>query len=205
MNGTLASKSPGRVAIVGNAPTEGWAARVDASDWVVRFNNAPGYGSTTGRRVTHLALVNHGGQMAEWLGDPGFTQRPVVASAESFLLPFARKDTEPNDADECCWTDAAIARISTLGRPVAILPEVVREEARRIVGADDEVSGPAPSTGLLATLHVLRSISTDTRVDLYGFAFAGWSGHAFDRERGFLEGMQRAGRLTIRPLRRVGP
>jgi len=67
---------PRTVALVGNAPdpTER-AAGIDAADWVVRFNNAAGFGGVTGRRTTHLALVNHGGQMREWLADPAFGER----------------------------------------------------------------------------------------------------------------------------------
>ena len=201
MHGTFAANRPASVAIVGNAATKGWAAQIDASDWVVRFNNAPGFGTATGRRVTHLALVNHGGQMAEWLGDPNFTRRPVVSEAGAFILPFARKETQSANADGRCWTDAAMTRLSHLKRPVTILPEAVRAQAQEIVRGDG-ASTPAPSTGLLATLHMLRTLGTSTCLDIYGFGFSGWSGHAFDRERAFFEQMRLDGRLRLQPLQR---
>ncbi|MGM9458181.1 hypothetical protein, partial [Lacticaseibacillus rhamnosus] len=63
----------GSLAIVGNAPGTGaCGSAIDAADCVIRFNNAPGFGAATGHRVTHLALVNRGGQTREWLADRDF-------------------------------------------------------------------------------------------------------------------------------------
>ena len=53
---------PRRIAIVGNAPTEeDWSSLIDGADYVVRFNNAFGYGGVTGTRSDELYLINCGG------------------------------------------------------------------------------------------------------------------------------------------------
>ncbi len=129
-------RTPRRIAIVGNAPETGdHAAAIDAADWVVRFNNAAGFGEATGSRVTHLALVNHGGQMREWLEDPGFLDRrpcgPPGASCSP--SPASLPSTVPQGEDGRDWTAEAEARLGTLGVPVAVLPSTVHREAVSLV------------------------------------------------------------------------
>jgi hypothetical protein len=195
-------RTPRRIAIVGNAPETGdHAAAIDAADWVVRFNNAAGFGETTGSRVTHLALVNHGGQMREWLEDPGFLDRPAVRAAGSFLFPFARKppSTVPQGEDGRDWTAEAEARLGTLGVPVAVLPSAVHREAVSLVHVPGRPP-PPPSTGFLVSLHLLRRYASTVEIDVYGFGFAGWDGHDWMRERRWFEAMAAGGLLRLHPL-----
>ncbi|GEP12367.1 hypothetical protein MMMDOFMJ_2822 [Methylobacterium gnaphalii] len=125
------------VALVGNAPgTE--AAAVDAAGSVVRFNNAPGFGGRTGSHITHLALVNRGGQMREWLADPGFLDRPVVRQAKGFVLPFPMLPEAHNRPEPICFTREALAMLRPLGKPIHVLPEALHGEARRVLGARAE-------------------------------------------------------------------
>lgn len=232
---------PRSVAIVGNAPEMAdQAARIDAADWVVRFNNAAGFGGCAGRRVTHLVLVNHGGQMREWLSDPAFTRRSAVQDAETILFPFGRKPLPPmaersdtigpdcspscfmarreqreevkhegawhdagaepsEDEDGRCWTWEAEVMLAPLGKRVEILPAVVRDEAEAILGSNGHPP-PPPSTGFLVALYLARTLPAAVRIDIHGFGFAGWSGHAWERERQWFESQAAAGRLTLRPL-----
>ncbi|KQT68930.1 MULTISPECIES: glycosyltransferase family 29 protein [unclassified Aureimonas] len=194
--------TPRSIAIVGNAPDMAdQGGRIDAADWVVRFNNASGFGAHAGRRVTHLALVNHGGQMREWLDDPGFISRPVVRAAGSILFPFARKagPLEDPDADGRCWTAEAEARLGPLGSSMTILPFDVHRKAEAILRTRDRPYA-VPSTGFLVALHVLSALPASTRVGLYGFGFAGWSGHHWQGERAHFEALRKAGRLDLHPL-----
>ncbi|GGE22793.1 hypothetical protein GCM10011390_47750 [Aureimonas endophytica] len=193
---------PAHVAIVGNAPGAALPApAIDAADWVVRFNNAPGFDGRAGRRVTHLALVNHGGQMREWLADPGFRDRPAVRAAERFLFPFGRK-SEPVEAqgeDGRDWTKAALAMLAPLGRPVDLLPPAIPAEAGRLL-AMPERPVPVPSTGFLVTLYLLRSLPAATRIEVFGFGFSGWDGHSWTAERRWFEAMAAANRLRLHPV-----
>lgn len=201
-NGAAPIERPRTVAVVGNAPElSDQGVAIDAADWVVRFNNAAGFGGVAGRRVTHLALVNHGGQMAEWLGDPGFTARPVVRQAGSFLFPFGSKpqDEANVDGDGRDWTAEALARLAPLGRPVAVVPEPVRQEAERLLGIE-QGQGGAPSTGFLIALHLLEMLPTTATIDIHGFGFSGWPGHQWERERAWFEDQAARGRLRLHPV-----
>ncbi|RIY02851.1 hypothetical protein D3218_04845 [Aureimonas flava] len=193
---------PRRIAIVGNAPELGdRGEEIDAADWVVRFNNAAGFGEAAGRRVTHLALVNHGGQMREWLEDPGFLDRPAIRAAGTFLFPFARKPASdrPETEDGRDWTEEAEARLAPLGVPVALLPATVQREALALVRTPGGRPA-APSTGFLVALHLLRRFGGTARIDVYGFGFGGWDGHDWSRERRWFEAMAAGGLLRLHPL-----
>ncbi|KQP10868.1 hypothetical protein ASF28_07195 [Methylobacterium sp. Leaf99] len=186
-----------RLSIVGNAPDLAAAAAIDAAPAVVRFNNAPGFGGRTGARVTHLALVNRGGQMREWLADPHFLDRPVVRRAEAFILPFPMLPAAHNVPEQTCWTREALALLRPLGRPVHILPESLHAEARRRLAARTE-GRPNPSTGLLVTLALLLGRPPRSGpVDAYGFGFAGWPGHPWAAERAWFADSEAAGRLRL--------
>ncbi|MGX7703220.1 hypothetical protein [Methylobacterium sp. Gmos1] len=188
----------GTVAVVGNAPgTEATAS--DAAATVLRFNNAPGFGGRGGSRVTHLALVNRGGQMREWLADPGFLDRPVVRQAEAFVLPFPMLPEAQNRPEPICFTRGALALLRPLGRPVHVLPEALHDEARRVLGA--RAGGrPNPSTGfLLALALVLGRPAGAPAIEAHGFGFAGWPGHPWAAERAWFDEAAVAGRLRLHP------
>lgn len=196
-----------RIAIVGNAPdlTPSGEA-IDAADWVVRFNNAAGFGGAAGRRVTHLALVNHGGQMREWLADPGFGERPHVRAAERILFPFGRKPPEENrdGEDGRDWTAEAEGRLRREGRAVEILAEGSRRAATATLLAQGGREGAPPSTGFLVAHHLAGLPETQgAGFDVFGFAFEGWSGHGWAAERRWFEAMARAGRFRLHPLERA--
>ncbi|KQT43159.1 hypothetical protein ASG43_16790 [Aureimonas sp. Leaf454] len=193
---------PRSVAVVGNAPDmTDQGACIDAADWVVRFNNAAGFGARAGRRVTHLALVNHGGQMREWLEDPDFVRRPVVRGAGIILFPFPRKDGPADDRNEDGrdWTRQAEVRLAPLGAEIAMLPDCVHRDARTILGASCTPAA-VPSTGFLVTLHLLAILSRNVAIGIHGFGFEGWDGHGWQAERRWFEAMRGAGRLNLHAL-----
>lgn len=189
------------MAIVGNAPqTRDAASAIDAAACVVRFNNAAGFGGRTGARVTHLALVNRGGQMREWLEDPHFLDRAVVRAAEAFILPFPMLPAEQNRPETICWTREILTRLRPTGRPIHILPETLHERARNLLAA--RTSGrPNPSTGFLVTLALALSRSADAEpIQVHGFGFDGWPGHPWLAERAWFGQAEADGRLHLHPL-----
>jgi hypothetical protein len=189
------------LAIVGNAPGSGdVGSSVDAATSVVRFNNAPGFGGRTGRRVTHLALVNRGGQTREWLEDPHFLERPVVRQAEAFILPFPMLPAEQNVPDPICWTREIVALLRPLGRPVHILPDALHAHAHDLL-APRTSARPNPSTGFLVTLALLLGRRDQIcPADAYGFGFAGWPGHPWAAERDWFDRAEASGALRLHPL-----
>ena len=199
----LPGLAEGRLALVGNAPgSEDHAAAIDACEGVVRFNNAAGFGGRTGARVTHLALVNRGGQMREWLDDPGFLDRPAIRQARAFLLPFpALPPAAAGMGDGACWTREALAMLRSRGRLVHVLPEALHAASRRLLASDPvrEAAGrPNPSTGFLVALALLSARAPGASpVEAFGFGFSGWPGHPWAAERRWFEQAQASGRLRL--------
>nr|WP_232628746.1 hypothetical protein [Methylobacterium sp. Leaf118] len=191
----------GSLAVVGNAPEiRAAAGAIDAAACVVRFNNAAGFGGPTGARVTHLALVNRGGQMREWLADRHFLERPVVRAAQAFILPFPMLPEAQNRPEPICWTREALARLRPLGRPIHILPDALHERARGLLASRPN-RPPNPSTGFLVTLALLLARSRGAApIQAYGFGFDGWPGHPWAAERAWFAENQAAGRLHLHSL-----
>lgn len=198
-DGGIIDPAGSTLALVGNAPGTGGAARIDAAAHVVRFNNAAGFGGAAGSRVTHLALVNRGGQPGEWLADDRFWTRPVMQQAQGFILPFPMLPEAHNRPVTICWTRAILARLRPLGRPVHILPEALHDHARALLGPGPE--GPAnPSTGFLVTLALLLARPAEAPpAQAHGFGFAGWPGHPWAAERAWFADAEREGRLVLHP------
>ncbi|KQO66313.1 hypothetical protein ASF18_14735 [Methylobacterium sp. Leaf89] len=212
----LFPSASGPLALVGNAPGLDAAAAIDAAPCVVRFNNAPGFGGRAGARVTHLALVNRGGQMREWLADPRFLERPVIRFAQAFILPFPMLPAEQNRPEPVCWTREAMDLLAPLGKPVHILPEDLHRAARLRLAAvmadtvmsdagtdePDPIGRPNPSTGFLVTLAFLlgRPLGRGP-VEAHGFGFDGWPGHPWAAERAWFRQAEAAGQLRLHPCR----
>ncbi len=189
----------GAVVVVGNAPGVDAAAAIDAGASVVRFNNAAGFGERAGSHVTHLVLVNRGGQMREWLDDPGFCDRPVVRRAQAFVLPFPMLPEAHNRPEPICFTREALAMLRPLGKPVHILPEELHEAARAGL-APLAGERPNPSTGFLTVLaHLAARPGAAGPVGADGCGFAGWPGHPWAAERAWCSRAAAAGRLRLHP------
>ncbi|WP_342166530.1 hypothetical protein [Methylobacterium sp. SD21] len=190
------------LAIVGNAPGIGDVGQaVDAASSVIRFNNAAGFGGRTGRRVTHLALVNRGGQTREWLEDPGFLDRPVIRAAESFILPFPMLPPEQNVPEPICWTREMLALLQPLRRPIHILPDALHGYAHALLAAGTE-GEPNPSTGFLVTLAlILGRPAQASAAEAHGFGFDGWPGHPWAAERAWFAAAEAAGQIRLHPLK----
>jgi hypothetical protein len=198
--------TPASIALVGNAPPRrDCGAAIDACDAVVRVNRAAGLDAQTGSRVTRLALVNCGGQMREWLQEPAFAGLPALRRAGAVVLPahpdkdaaMAGRPTAPaQNADGANYAPQAQARLRAAGKRAHILRPGVFVAAWRVIGAPPLAPGmAAPSTGLLALVWLLGLRGRPT-IHLWGFAFDGWRGHDWPRERAFVEDQARRGRVV---------
>ena len=201
---------PRSLAVVGNAPEAGRiGAAVDRADWVFRFNNAQGFGGATGQRLTHLFLMNFGGQTREWLADPGLLARPALRRAQGFVLPIdpgleERRRPTPisrkHEGGEHDWTPELSQRLRPRGCPVWLLRDPLFWSAQRALREMGAGPDPVPSTGFLALFLVLRHRpSSLRRIDVHGFGFGGWEGHSWAAERRWVERRHREGRLRLHP------
>ena len=204
-----------RIAVVGNAPpTRDHAARIDTADIVVRFNNAAGFERENGRKVTDLFLVNCGGQMREWLDEPGFEMRRTVRLAERVYFPIHPMTanlydppltiTERMQGEAQDWTMEASRRLGSAGKNVQLLPAAFFKASCEAIGTRVTSGMRAPSTGYLATRYFLETMGLDAdcggagcRVECFGFGFDGWKGHAWDAERRWFEARENEGLLSL--------
>jgi len=201
-----------RTVLVGNAPLErSIAARVDEADHVIRFNKARGFGTESGTRTDELYLVNHGGQMAEWLAEDDLTTHPAVRAARSIVLPIPllpghlsarearaleRSGNAPVDPDRINHRDAARRVLEDAARTVRDVEVGEYRTVQAQLANHGAAAGAVyPSTGFIAIVRTLLRASHDERIELFGFTFTGWCGHSWDAERAWVDARMREGRV----------
>ncbi|NHT77090.1 hypothetical protein G8E10_15340 [Rhizobiaceae bacterium CRRU44] len=187
-----------RTAIIGNAPEfDGTDLDLDGYDRVVRFNNTAGLGSTSGTKTSELVLVSRGGQPAEWLADPAFTQRKAVRDAERVTLVFPPSE-KPEDE---CHAEGLREHLGPLGKDIGSIDAATESRARASLLAHGALSTSALSSGFLYSFRTLEAEdSRSSSFDIFGFGFDGWDGHAWSAERSWFEAAHKAGWLVLHPL-----
>jgi hypothetical protein len=186
------------IALVGNAPTDkNYTDDIDAADWVVRFNKTRHLGTRYGRKLDDLFLINVGGQAHEWVRDQTFWRRRAVRSATVVSLPIAPTLLDylggqlwryqygsARVRDSLNFTKQYLRRFSA-SKKVRILPNHVRLAALQLVAGNTRQHDVThwPSTGFLALQWYYHHLAPNASIDLYGFSFAGWDGHHWERER----------------------
>ncbi len=187
-----------RTAIIGNAPEfDGRGFHLDGYDHVVRFNNTAGLGGTSGTKTSELVLVSRGGQPAEWLADPQFTQRQAVQDARRVTLVFP-PSTRIEDE---CHAEALCQRLAPLSKEIRWIDEATEGRAREALLSHGALPTAALSSGFLYTFMAVEA--EDPRkgtLDVFGFGFEGWDVHAWAAERAWFEACHRAGLLILHPL-----
>lgn len=206
-----------RTLLIGNAPlVRPIDALLDRADHVIRFNKARGFGTTAGTRTDELWLINHGGQMAEWLSDGWLCRAAVVQAAARVTLPVPMLDghqcgldAPPGvDPDRINHLAAARQVLSEQGTTVRSLDARTYRRAQRAATPARASRAAYPSTGFIAAYDALsRSRSSDV-IELVGFTFQGWSGHSWNAERRWVQARCREERLVLHaahspPSRRV--
>jgi len=206
-----------RVVLVGNAPLcRSIAGLVDTADHVVRFNKVRGHGGTSGSRTDELYLINHGGQMAEWLATDELAEHRALRTATTVVLPvpmlpghlsprraraLERATGIETAPDRINHLDEARARFARSGHAIVAVGVAEYRGAQRalyeLLPAADE---RYPSTGFIAVHRTLARARPDERIELVGFAFEGWRGHSWNAERRWVTAREREGRLAIRAV-----
>jgi len=196
-----------RIAIVGNAPFDAdYSVAIDQADFVVRFNNAHGFGKDRGSKIDDLFLVNCGGQALEWLQTDDFWKRPQVVATPKVTLPIAvRRDHElsgigatdsPDIVDGVNFEREMRAKLVSMSKAVSTLPTKSYDDSRQVL---EDLNRDAflgePSSGFLAILHYFRNVQPDDIIEIFGFGFAGWQGHAWHLEREWVEQQSKLERL----------
>lgn len=185
-----------RLAIVGNGPVgDGLAGQIDASDMVMRFNDAAHVPERTGTRTDILFLVNSGKTMQRRVSDPDFITSPIFQSAGRIILPYhpdiiARYHPKPNILSrargrKADWTSEALSVFAGAGKEITILPSQCYEESCAELGiADADKRRLFPSTGFIGIRYALKHFPPpEWRLELYGFSWEGWKRHDWDGER----------------------
>lgn len=185
------------MSIVGNAPEmTDRADEIDTCDKVVRFNNVAGFGGHAGRRVTHLSLVNRGGQPREWV-ERGFSSLAAMRAMHEVILPFPPILDGPQGV---CWTQPMMEGLAPFGIRVRTLGAELHDAARSALRRHGARGEPNPSTGFVVTFHLLGEGGARTRPEIFGFGFEGWDGHPWAAERSWFEAAHEAGRLRLHPV-----
>ena len=209
-----------RTVLVGNAPLRSDVGDlVDSADTVVRFNGARGFQGASGSRTDQLWLINHGGQMAEWLERGDLAERPAVRAAGHIVLPV------PMLPGHLCSTAVATGKPAGSGTPcaghdpdrinhLAAARELLSRAGHRVRAlsvteyraAQDALASRCgneaerfPSTGFIALHRTVHRLAANERVELVGFTFQGWRGHSWEAERRWVGANIRGGRVTLHP------
>lgn len=198
------------VAIVGNGPLAyGLAARIDASDMVIRFNEPAFQPERSGRRTDILFLMNSGKSMQARLSDPDFRRSPFFAGAGRIILPYhpsiiAKYHPKPNPLSrlkgrKADWTAETVAMCREAGKEVLVLPPEFYEESCADLGiAPAERNRVFPSSGFLGIRYALEEFArSPEEIALYGFSWQGWKRHAWDKEREWMEARFLQARGTV--------
>lgn len=184
--------------IVGNCPEFIDHAKViDRGEWVTRFNNTTGFGKNSGFSISELVLVSRGGQAAEWIEDPEFATRPAITNAKLITLVFPRTD----DPGAECWFNELHRLLSELGKSVNFITEEDHAYAREALTTFGAPSDKALSSGFVYCHSKLRELAVGSPpLQIFGFSFEGWDGHAWGAEAEWFKQKAAEGRLTVHPV-----
>ncbi|MFZ2099871.1 MAG: hypothetical protein WAU86_04835 [Oricola sp.] len=169
------------IAVVGNGPVSAASAdEIDLADLVIRFNYAAHCGCA-GRRTDVLALNST-------LKSPSLVARgkPINRLA----LRNAREIWLRDDKRD-------VAGALAFGLPVVeIDPDTVARTRDILVAHGANGENLVTSLGA-STLRFILDRS-DANIVLYGFTHRGWTGHRWDAEKAWVDGLIAAGRIERR-------
>ena len=200
-----------RIMIVGNGDVpEGSAARIDAADRVIRFNECRNFGSA-GSRTDVVAVCNTGRPARAMLSGVWLDSPPVSACSEIWSVRDPEKFGEmrpllaashPELADFCDDYTAGFAELAELrGKRHHIVSRDTHEAVERALMAYEPAPYVSPSSGMIVLAQVLADVLADPggeqdQIFLAGFTHEGWNGHPFAAERRLIEAHVASGKLV---------
>ncbi len=187
------------ISIVGNCPaTVDRSRAIDGGDWVTRFNNTAGFGSSSGSKISELVLVSRGGQAEEWIHDPEFVNRRAISSAQLITLVFPHSD----DPGAECWFNELSQLLQDVGKSVTFINDAEHSYARETLCKLGARSEAALSSGFVYAHSKLRSLPIGSPpLQIFGFSFEGWEGHAWSAEAEWFRRSASEGRVQMHSAR----
>ncbi|WP_244642357.1 hypothetical protein [Phyllobacterium sp. 628] len=196
--------------IVGNGPIAAdLSAAIDASDFVVRFNEPKCSIGMSGTRTDILFMCNAGKPMQRRLSDPLFLQSPILQAAEQVILAYhphiiARYFPKPNPLSQIKgrrsdWTMETVKALGAVGKANTILPVQFYLNGCRELGLPEAQMGKVfPSTGYFGIYYVLNHKQfANWDISVCGFSWQGWKRHAWADEQQWVKSKVETGRLIV--------
>ncbi len=200
-----------RIMIVGNGDVpEGAAARIDAADRVIRFNECRNFGAA-GSRTDVVAVCNTGRPARAMLSGAWRDSPAVRRCSEIWSVRDPQKFGEMRHAllvshpelyDFCDDYTAGFAAVAEAGaKRHRVLSRDVHEAVERALLAFDPAPYVVPSSGMVVVAQVLADVLADPDHDrdqifVAGFSHQGWDGHPFAAERQLIEAHVASGKLV---------
>jgi hypothetical protein len=198
------------VVIVGNGPPRaGYADRIDAADFVVRFNACTFMGHGAGGRLDALSLISGRHQAARYLqptskADRSSRERVLRLGSVIGELLFPMPNDRPADVHR---RRAAIDELrQAFGWLDRVHTELIwtRTEDLELYGSEGRPPRCQPSSGMVVVRKLLDLPRfLDAKLTLACFSWVGWSGHDWAAEEALCRRMAADGRLQILDSPRV--
>jgi hypothetical protein len=186
--------------IVGNGPITGdMSPVIDASDFVVRFNEPKVSIGMSGEKTDILFLCNAGKPMQRRLEDPRFLNSAIMKDAKQVILAYHpiiidRYFPKPNILSRLNgrredWTLPTIMALGGIDKASLVLPAAFYMQGCRELGLPEaKMSTVFPSTGYFGIFYILRRFpATEWAISICGFTWEGWKRHAWADERKWVE------------------
>ncbi|MGR6429979.1 DsbA family protein [Rhizobium sp. PAMB 3174] len=196
-----------RIAIVGNGDVPQDAAeRVDACDFVIRFNDCRSLAGKRGRTDV-VAVCNTGRPGREMLYESDWREISAVRAATSIWcvrdpkkfedMRAALAESHP-DLDDFCddYTDGFAAFAAETGKGFRVIDRRVHEQLDADLASAGAGAYVVPSSGVVVVAEVLaHHAKSEDSILLAGFGHQGWDGHPFAAEKGLVDRYAGEGRL----------
>jgi len=196
--------------IVGNGPIKrDLTAQIDASDYVLRFNEPRDNQNFIGTKTNLLMLASSSKQMQRWITDPAFLETEIVRNTPEILFAFhpsiiRRFHHHPNflsrlKGRRADWTVPAIDYFGQAGKTIRIMPSQYYFDVCNELGITrDQMKDVFPSTGFFGIWLALQQNKTrEWDIKICGFGWQGWKRHNWDAERQWVEERMKEGKLSI--------
>lgn len=200
-----------RIMIVGNGDVpEGAAARIDAADRVIRFNECRNFGAA-GSRTDVVAVCNTGRPARAMLSGTWLDSPAVSACSEIWSVRDPGKFGEMRlllavshpELDDFCddYTAGFATAAEVCDKRHRVLSRDVHESVDHALLAFEPGPYVVPSSGMIVVAQVLADVLVDPgreqdQIFLAGFSHEGWDGHPFAAERQLIEAHVASGRLV---------
>ena len=195
----------GSIVIVGNGevPAEA-AARIDAADLVVRFNDCRS--AAERGRTDVVAVCNTGRPARAMLASPQWRNLAAVRAAaqiwsvrdpEKFVQMRAPLAISHPELDDFCddYTKGFADFAELAGKDHIIIGRQVHEAVDAALDAYAPPAYVVPSSGMVVIAHVLTAFA-GAEVAIAGFGHQGWEWHPFAAEKRLVDSYVASGRLS---------